>query len=148
MEIHCGSDHRGFELKQQVLAYLNGLGHTCVDHGCHSIERADYPRSAQAVGQAVVADPLSAGVVICGSGAGIAIAANKVRGVRCTVAWCEHAAEYGRRHNHANVLAFGSDLQTFTQVKRCLDAFLAAAPEAGRHSERVEMLRLMDEMQD
>lgn len=96
------------------------------------------------MGLAVAADPQSAGVVVCGSGAGIAIAANKVRGVRCTVAWCEHAAEFGRRHNHANVLAFGSDLQTFTQVKRCLDAFLSAAPEGGRHAERVELMREMD----
>jgi ribose 5-phosphate isomerase B len=97
------------------------------------------------VGQAVAQDPQAAGVVICGSGAGIAIAANKVHGVRCTVAWCEHAAEYGRRHNHANVVAFGSDLQTLTQVKRCLDAYLAAVPEPGRHAERVEMMRELDE---
>jgi ribose 5-phosphate isomerase B len=83
------------------------------------------------VGEAVAADAQSAGVVLCGSGAGIAIAANKVHGVRCTVAWCEHAAEFGRRHNHANVVAFGSDLQTFTQVKRCLDAYLAGGIRSG-----------------
>lgn len=83
-------------------------------------------------------------MLVCGSGAGIAIAANKVHGVRCTVAWCEHAAEYGRRHNHANALAFGSDLQTITQVRHCLDAYLRAAPEPGRHAERVAMMDAMD----
>lgn len=105
----------------------------------------DYPRVAEAVGRAVAARPGALGIVICGSGAGIAIAANKIRGVRCTVAWCEHAAEYGRRHNHANALAFGADLQTFTQVKRCLDAYLAAAPEGERHAARVAMIGDLEE---
>jgi ribose 5-phosphate isomerase B len=86
----------------------------------------------------------SLGIVICGSGVGISIAANKVPGARCCVAWCEHVAEYGRRHNHANLLAFASDLQTYTQVKRCLDAYLAATPEGDRHALRVAMLDEMD----
>lgn len=92
----------------------------------------------------VAAGPQALGIVICGSGVGIAIPTNKVPGVRCVVAWCEHAAEYGRRHNHANVLAFGADLQTFTTARRCLDAYLAAEPEGGRHAERVRMINAMD----
>lgn len=145
MEIHLGSDHRGYELKQQVSEYLSGCGHTCIDHGCAGLTRVDYPDFAAAVGHSVVSAGVDTmGILICGSGVGIAIPANKVPGVRCVVAWCEHAAEYGRRHNHANVLAFGADLQTFTAVKRCLDAYFTAVPEEGRHVKRVKMINAMD----
>jgi ribose 5-phosphate isomerase B len=140
MEIHLGADHRGYELKQQVANYLRGLGHEVVDHGTHSSERTDYPRFGRAVAEAVAGRADRLGIVICGSGVGIAMAANRVAGVRCAPAWCEHIAEYSRRHNHANVLAFSADLQTITEVRRCLDAYLAAAPEGGRHAERVGML--------
>lgn len=144
MEVHCGCDHRGVELKRQIVIYLRNLGHTCHDHGTDSAERVDYPDFARLVGEAVATIPGSLGVLVCGSGVGVAIPANKMRGVRCVVAWCEHAAEYGRRHNHANVLAFGADLQTFTQAKRCLDAYLAAQPEGERHAERVAKINALD----
>jgi ribose 5-phosphate isomerase B len=142
MEIHLGADHRGYELKQQLAEYLRELGHSVVDHGPESADRTDYPRFGQKVAKAVVGAvvPNAVGIVVCGSGVGISIAANKVPGARCAVAWCEHIAEYSRRHNHANVLAFSADLQTLTTVKRCVDAYLAAAPEGGRHAERVAIL--------
>jgi len=108
----------------------------------------DYPDFSQAAAQGVLAAVQAGreccGVLACGSGVGIAIAANKVRGIRCVTAWCEHAAEYGRRHNHANMLAFGADLQTFTQARRCLDSYLAAEPEGGRHSARVAKVNALD----
>jgi ribose 5-phosphate isomerase B len=148
MEIHFGSDHRGYELKRQLITYLTELGHSCIDHGSDGPASVDYPDYAQAAGQAVAkalaAGREACGVVICGSGVGIAIAADKVRGIRCVTAWCEHAAEYSRRHNHANMLAFGADLQTFTQARRCLDAYLAASPEGGRHSVRVAKINALD----
>jgi len=97
-------------------------------------------REDQAGTAARPTNPDRLGIVICGSGVGISIAANKVHGARCAVAWCEHIAEYSRRHNHANLLAFSADLQTITTAKRCLDAYLAAEPEGGRHAERVAML--------
>jgi ribose 5-phosphate isomerase B len=140
MEIHCGNDHRGYELKRQVIAHLAAQGHSVHDHGCSEGERVDYPRYAHLVAEAVTASPGSIGIVICGSGVGVSIAANKIAGVRCVAAWCEHVAEYARRHNHANVLAFAADLQTFTQVERCLAAFFGAEPEGGRHADRVAML--------
>ena len=80
---------------------------------------------------------------MCGSGVGIAIAANKVKGVRCIVAWSEHVAEYGKRHNHANVLAFGTDVQTLAHMKLCLEAYLNAEEEGGRHAERVAKINAM-----
>lgn len=145
MEVHCGSDHRGLQLKHGIIEYLTELGHACVDHGCDSPERVDYPDFARAVATAIAGcERESLGILVCGSGVGIAIPANKMSGIRCVVAWCEHVAEYGRRHNHANVLAFSGDLQTLTSVKRCLDAWLAAVPEGGRHAERVQMIDAMD----
>jgi ribose 5-phosphate isomerase B len=149
MEVHCGSDHRGYELKRKLMDHLKSLGHHCTDHGCLSTEAADYPDYAKLVGEAVGAAESerrrALGIVVCGSGVGIAIPTNKMPGVRCVVAWCEHAAEYGRRHNHANVLAFGSDIQTFTQARRCLDAYLAAEEEGGRHAARVAKIMELEE---
>jgi ribose 5-phosphate isomerase B len=142
MEVHLGADHRGFGLKRELREYLTSLGHTVVDHGTDSAARCDYPVYAEAVGQAVAAADREDvfGIVFCGSGVGIAIAANKVRGVRCVPAWCEHIAEFGRRHNHANVIAFSGDLQTPIQAKRCLDAYLGAHREGERHAARVGMI--------
>lgn len=139
MEVHLGADHRGFELKRGLGAYLTSLGHTVIDHGTDSEARCDYPEFAEKVGVAVAAADTEDvfGLIACGSGVGIAVAANKVRGVRCVPAWCEHIAEYARRHNHANVIAFSGDLQTLTQAKRCLDAYLGAQREGERHAIRV-----------
>jgi ribose 5-phosphate isomerase B len=144
VEIHLGCDHRGYHLKQQAIDYLLGLGHHCTDHGTYNEERVDYPNYARLVGESLAAEAGSLGLVFCGSGAGIAIAANKMRGVRCSVAWCEHIAEFARRHNHANCLAFSGDLQTWTVVRRCIDAYLAAEEEGERHAERVEMVRKLE----
>jgi ribose 5-phosphate isomerase B len=142
MEIHLGADHRGYALKQQLAEYLRGRGHSIIDHGTDNDARTDYPLFGKKVAEAVVNGgvPDALGIVICGSGVGISIAANKVSGARCAVTWCEHIAEYSRRHNHANILAFSADLQTLTTVQRCVDAYLAAEPEGGRHAERVAML--------
>ena len=145
MEVHLGSDHRGYEARLLIRQYLNELGHQCIDHGCVSTESVDYPQFAQAVGGGVAsALDQAIGVLVCGSGVGIAIPANKMPGIRCVVAWCEHVAEFSRRHNHANVLAFGADVQTVTQMKRCIDAYLAAETEGGRHQKRVEMINSLD----
>jgi ribose 5-phosphate isomerase B len=147
MEIHLGSDHRGYELKLGLLSHLSSLGHQVHDHGVHDHSRADYPGYARLVGEAVAAANSEDvfGVVVCGSGVGIAIAANKIKGVRCVPAWCEHIAEYGRRHNHANVLAFSGDLQTLTQAVRCLNAYLAATREGERHAARVVMIAELED---
>jgi ribose 5-phosphate isomerase B len=145
MEIHIGSDHRGYEIKSQLISYLRDQGHSCMDHGCDGSSSVHYPVYARLVADAVArSSEDTLGIVICGSGVGIAIPANKMPGIRCVVAWCEHAAEYGRRHNHANVLAFGADLQTITQVRRCVEAYLAASPEGGRHETRVGMINELD----
>ena len=139
MDVYIGSDHRGYEAKLELIEHLISKGLNVTDLGCTSTQRTDYPDFAQAVGECVVvAGGQTFGIVLCGSGVGIAIPANKVKGVRCVVAWCEHVAEFGKRHNHANVLAFGADVQTTAKMKLCLDAYLSAEEEGGRHSERVD----------
>lgn len=144
--VHLGCDHRGFYLKQQVAAFFQELGWEPIDHGCASTESVDYPGFATATAQAAVnAGELA--VVICGSGMGVSIAANKVRGARCAMAWCEAVAEFAHRHNNANVLAFSADLQTFTQVKRCLQAYLGAEYEGGRHQRRLDQIASFEDNQ-
>jgi ribose 5-phosphate isomerase B len=144
--VHLGCDHRGFDLKQQVAAFFCEQGYTIVDHGCASTDSVDYPGIATATAQAAIsADELA--VVICGSGMGVSIAANKVAGARCAVVWCEAVAEFAKRHNHANVLAFSADLQTFTLIQRCLKLFLNAEYEGGRHQRRLDQITSFEEDQ-
>ena len=142
MEVHLGADHRGFELKRGLGEYLSSLGHTVIDHGTDSLERTDYPKFAESVGTVVAAADREDvfGLLVCGSGVGIAIPANKIRGIRCVPVWCEHIGEYSRRHNHANVIAFSGDLQTLTQAKRVLDCYLNAHREGERHAIRVAQI--------
>jgi ribose 5-phosphate isomerase B len=139
-QIHLASDHRGYGLKLRVNNFLEEQGYTVLDHGCHSLDSADYPGFAIAAAEAAAAMPGALAIVICGSGMGVSISANKVPGARCAVAWCEAVAEFARRHNNANVLAFSADLQTFTQVQRCLNAFLHAGFEGGRHQRRLDQI--------
>ena len=138
--IHLASDHRSYPLKTQLAAYLREQGYEVQDHGCHTTESADYPGFAIAAAQAAVANPGDLAVVTCGSGIGASMSANKVPGARCAVAWCEATAEFARRHNNANVLAFSADLQTITQVQRCLHAFFSAEFEGGRHQRRIDQI--------
>ena len=145
MHFHFGSDHRGYAAKLELIEYVSSLGYECTDHGCFGSESCDYPDFGAAAARAVAGSGgPSTGIVICGSGVGIAIPANKVDGARCVVAWCEHVAEYGRRHNNANMLAFGGDVQTTLQMKRCLDAYLGAEFEGGRHERRVGKINALD----
>jgi ribose 5-phosphate isomerase B len=137
--VHLGCDHRGYSIKQQLTQYFTERGWQVADHGCHSTDSVDYPGIAASAAEAAVAAGELA-VVVCGSGMGVSIAANKVPGARCAVVWCEAVAEFARRHNNANVLAFSADLQTITQITRCLDTFLSAGFEGGRHQRRLDQI--------
>ncbi len=137
MRIAVGADHAGFPLKQWVAAYLAEVGHHVFDLGTDSEERVDYPRFGAAVGRAVVAGEADLGVCACGTGIGIAIAANKVPGVRAAVAHDATTARLARQHNHANVLCLGARIVGTEVARDALDAFLAAEPEEGRHLRRI-----------
>jgi len=142
MRVHLGSDHAGFELKAALAVRLAELGHEPVDHGPVAYDaQDDYPPFCLRTARAVVADAGSLGVVLGGSGNGEAIAANKVRGVRCALAWSEQTARLARQHNDANVVSVGSRMHDEATALRLVEAFLAT-PYSGedRHDRRIEML--------
>ena len=142
MRVHLGSDHAGFELKQVLLRRLAELGHEPVDHGPSAYDALDdYPPYVLRAARAAADDPGSIGVVLGGSGNGEAIAANKVAGVRCALAWSVETAALGRQHNDANLVSFGARMHDEATALAMLDAFLDT-PFSGdeRHRRRIAML--------
>jgi ribose 5-phosphate isomerase B len=137
MKIAVGSDHAGFELKEHVRRRLEDAGHEVMDMGTRSKEPVDYPEYARRVAEAVAGGKADRGVVVCGTGIGAAMAANRVRGARAAPCTIEYAAEMARRHNDANVLALGERIVTREVSDGILDIFLSTAFEGGRHARRV-----------
>ncbi len=140
MRIAVGSDHAGFNLKQALSEHLREQGHDVFDCGTHSEDRVDYPDFGAAVGRAVVAGEADAGLCVCGSGIGIAMAANKIPGVRAATVHDVTSARLARAHNNANVLCLGQRLLGREVARECLDSWLGATFEGGRHIGRVEKL--------
>jgi RpiB/LacA/LacB family sugar-phosphate isomerase len=140
VRLYAASDHAGFELKQALADEARRLGHEVVDLGPDNGDRVDYPDFGAKVARAVAQDPGARGLLCCGTGIGISIAANKVRGIRAAVVWDEHSAKMAREHNDANVLAIGSRLFTPEQARRMLDVFLTTQFEGGRHADRVKKI--------
>lgn len=142
MRVHIGSDHAGFDLKQHLVTALGAQGYEVVDHGAPSYDAEDdYPVYCLPAAEAVVADPGSLGVVIGGSGNGEAIAANKVDGVRCALAWSADTARLGREHNNANVISVGGRMHTTEEATGFVELFLQT-PFSGdaRHERRIQLL--------
>jgi ribose 5-phosphate isomerase B len=135
--IAIGSDHRGFPHKERLAAFLRGAGHEVLDCGCASEEAADYPDAALAVGEHVASGRAAAGILICGSGIGVSIAANKVAGVRASLCSDVAAARTTRQHNDSNVLCLSGDRTTPDEAVTIAEAYLAAGFEGGRHARRV-----------
>lgn len=140
MRLALGSDHAGFDLKNILVAHLREQGHEVADLGCHSKDSVDYPDFGKAVAGAVVAGTADYGILVCSSGIGISIAANKVAGIRCALVMNEDMAEFTRRHNDANVIALGAKYVTSDMAKKYVGIFLATAFEGGRHARRVDKL--------
>jgi len=142
MRVHLGCDHAGFELKEALRAHLQQGGHEPVDHGpADYVATDDYPPFCFAAAEAVVADPGSLGIVIGGSGNGEQIAANKVPGVRCALAWSVETAELARQHNDANLVSVGARMHDLATSLAIVDAFLATPfSDDERHSRRIAML--------
>lgn len=140
MKISVGSDHGGYALKQEIAEYLRQQGHEVVDCGCYSTESCDYPDFGAAAAKAVASGQCDRGVVICSTGIGISIAANKVPGIRCALCGDIYSAEMTRRHNNANVLAMGAHLTAPVLAKKILDVFLSTEFEGGRHQRRIDKI--------
>lgn len=141
MTISIGSDHRGFELKKRLKEYLEKKNNKVIDFGTDSETSVDYPDFAKKVGQSVASGESNFGIAICGSGVGISIAANKVKGVRAVNATNEKVTEMSRRHNDANVLCLGADFVDFETAMKYWDIFSSTIFEGGeRHQRRIDKL--------
>lgn len=142
MKIAIASDHAGFEEKERLKPLLDDLGIEFEDLGTLSMESVDYPDYARKVGEEVARGNVEQGLLVCGSGTGMAIAANKVPGVRAAVAWNEDIARLAREHNDANVLALGARVIPFEDLTKIVRAWFAAKFDGGgRHAKRVEKIR-------
>ena len=144
MRIALGADHAGFEMKEQLRAWLVVRGHEVEDLGTHGPSSVDYPDFAGEVGRRVNRGEADLGVLVCGSGTGMAISANKVRGVRAANCWDVTAARLARAHNDANVLALGSRLVGPGLAEDILETFLETPFEQGRHSRRIDKITDLD----
>ncbi len=140
MKIALGCDHGGYELKEKVKKHLTEKGYEILDLGCYSTESVNYPVYGKAVGNAVVNKEADFGIVICGTGIGISIAANKVKGVRAGLCTNTTMARLTREHNDANVLAMGARMIGDVLALEIVDTFLATEFQGGRHSQRIAML--------
>ncbi|HHX71070.1 MAG: ribose 5-phosphate isomerase B [Miniphocaeibacter sp.] len=140
MKIAIGSDHGGFELKPALIDYVKELGHEIVDFGVSSGEKANYPDYGIKVAEAVASGEYDAGIVICGTGIGISIAANKVKGIRCACANEVFSAKMAKEHNNANVLALGARVIGEEVAKMAVYQWLNSEFQGGRHSERIQII--------
>ena len=140
MKIVIGCDHAGFPLKEEVKQKLLNEGHEIIDVGCDSTESVDYPIYGRAVGEAVAKGEAERGIAICGSGIGISIACNKVKGIRCALCTSVEMAEMCRRHNNANVIAMGARMIEKELAFQMVDTWLTTEFEGGKHLRRINML--------
>ena len=140
MKIALGCDHGGYELKEFIITVLNKLGYEHEDFGCYSTVSCDYPDFGEAAARAVASGEYDRGIVICTTGIGISIAANKVQGIRCAHCADSLEAEMTRRHNDANMLAIGAGFTGKNLAERMVEVFLSTDFEGGRHERRVNKL--------
>ena len=140
MTIAMGSDHAGFELKRQIFERLQAENYNVTDLGTDSKESTDYPDFGVKVGKAVANGEYDFGIIMCGTGIGISISANKVRGVRAALCSTDYDAEMARKHNNANILALGGRTITIDLAMRMVHIFLKTEFEGGRHETRVNKI--------
>ncbi|MFP4564299.1 MAG: ribose 5-phosphate isomerase B [Spirochaetia bacterium] len=138
--IALGSDHAAFEYKELVKAYILEKGFEVEDFGTHSLDRVDYPVIGESVARAVADGRYEKGIILCGTGIGISISANKVPGIRCVVCSEPYSARLSRQHNDTNVLALGARVVGIELAKMIIDIWLETPFEGGRHQKRVDML--------
>ena len=139
MKIALGCDHAGIDLKEAIVKSIEKLGHQVVDFGTHDRNSVDYPNYAKLVGEKVAAGEFDRGILLCGTGVGMSIAANKIKGVRCVVCTEPFSAQLSRRHNNSNVLALGSRVLGSELAQMITTMWLEAEFEGGRHGRRVDL---------
>ena len=145
MKIGIGNDHSALELKAEIIELLKERGHEVVDYGTNSPESCDYPVYGEKVGRAVASGEVERGILICGTGLGISLAANKVKGVRAAVCSEPVTARLVKEHNNANIIAFGARIVGSETAKAIVDAWLDAKFQGGRHQTRIDMIHKIEE---
>lgn len=144
MKIAIGADHAGYEVKEQIKKQLEDMNLEVEDLGTNSTESVDYPDFGAAVGREVASGKADEGIVVCGSGIGIAIAANKIHGIRAAQAWNEETARLAREHNNANVLSIGARVLPAEEIPKIVKAWFDAKFAGGRHEGRVEKISKLE----
>lgn len=147
MRIAIGNDHVAVEMKHAVKKHLEDMGHSVLDHGTGEPTRADYPHYAVLVAKSVISGMSNRGILICGTGIGISIAANKIRGIRAAVCSDPYSAKLSRQHNNSNILAFGARVIGVNLALMIVDEWLAAAYEGTRHQRRLDMISDIERLQ-
>jgi ribose 5-phosphate isomerase B len=145
MKIAIASDHVGLELKPIIIDYLKELGHKVVDFGPYTAERTDYPLYGKKVAIEIVENRADVGILICGTGVGISISANKIKGIRAVVCSEPYTAQLSKQHNNTNILAFGSRVIGSDLAKMIVKSWIEAEFEGGRHANRVKMIADIEE---
>lgn len=140
MKIGIANDHAAVEMKNEIVAYLEEKGHEVVNYGTNTSESCNYPEFGEKIGRAVASGEVEKGIAICGSGLGISLAANKVKGVRACLCSEPYTAKMSREHNDANVLAFGARVIGIEMAKMIVDTWLETEFLGGRHQKRVDMI--------
>ena len=147
MKLALGNDHVAVDMKQEVKKYLEAKGIEVVDVGTNTTERFDYPVSGYKVAKMVVNGEVDGGVLICGTGIGISLSANKIHGIRACVCSEPYSAKLSKQHNNTNIIAFGARVIGIETAKMIVDEWLAAKYEGGRHQVRVDMIKEIEETQ-
>jgi len=145
MKIAIGNDHVAVDMKNEIKAYLEAKGHEVVNVGTDSSERFNYPVSGYKVAKMVVAKEVDCGILICGTGVGISLAANKVKGIRACVCSDPYTAKLSKQHNNSNIVAFGARVIGVETAKMIVDEWLNASFEGGRHQTRIDMIAEIEE---
>ena len=145
MRIAIGNDHTAVALKQHIQTYLEQKGYEIYNVGTDSTQRTDYPVYGQAVAKEVISGRCELGILICGTGIGISLAANKIHGIRAAVCSEPYSARLSRQHNNANIIAFGARVVGESLAEMIVDEFLAAEYEGGRHQKRIDMISALEQ---
>ena len=142
MKIAIGCDHAAFNEKQKVVQFLEKLDHVVVDLGTHSNESVNYPKYGHDVANKVVREEVDKGIVLCGSGIGISMAANKIKGARAALCTSIEHAEMSRKHNDANILALGARMTDYNLIEKIVSIWIKTQFEGGRHLDRINMIEI------
>lgn len=145
MKVGIANDHAAVQMKMELIDWLLEKGYDVINYGTDENASVDYPLYGKTVAEATARGDVDFGIAICGTGVGIGIACNKVKGVRCCICSESYSAEYSRRHNNANVVSFGARVIGIETAKQIVNAFLTTEFEGGRHQRRVDMISAIEE---